>query len=590
MNTLIALGTSAAYFYSTVAVFFPQGLVAAGIQPETYFDSAAMIIVLILMGRMLEGRARGRASHAIAQLMQLQPRTARVLSGTEEREIPIDEVKAGDTLSVRPGERVPVDGVCAEGHSVVDESMVTGESVPVEKGPGDEVIGGTINKTGAFRFQARRVGKETMLARIIQLVEEAQGQKAPIQRVADKTAAIFVPVVISAACLAFLAWFFASGFTHALLAFVSVLIIACPCALGLATPTAIMVGTGKGAEMGVLVKGGESLERACSLDTVVFDKTGTLTRGVPEVTDIILSGEETPSLTEEALLMLAASAEKHSEHPLASAVVSRAKERGLKLQTPDSFRAVPGLGVKVKIDGQPVTVGNEKLMHREKADLRELATRAESLSREGKTPIYVAMGKKVIGIIGVADTLKEEARVALKDLRARGLEVMMITGDNPRTAEAIAGKAGIENFLAGVLPHEKETEIRKLQDAGRIVAMVGDGINDAPALARADIGIALGTGTDVAMEASDITLIQGNLWGVNNAIRLSSRTMRIIKQNLFWAFFYNSLGIPIAAGALYPLTGLLLKPVLAAAAMSLSSVSVVSNSLRLRRFREIGRG
>lgn len=585
MNTLISLGTSAAYFYSAFAAFFPGPLISAGVEPDVYFDSAAMIITLVLMGRMLESRAKGKTSEAIVKLMGLQPRTARIVENGLEREVPVEEVKPGDIVLVRPGERIPVDGVCVQGHSVVDESMVTGESVPVEKKPGDEVIGGSINKTGAFGFEARRVGRETMLARIIQLVEDAQGDKAPIQRLADKTAGIFVPIVIGIACMAFLVWFFVSGFTFALLAFVSVMIIACPCALGLATPTAIMVGTGKGAELGVLVKGGESLERACSLTTIVFDKTGTLTRGVPEVTDVLVSGANPQSFTEEELLRLAASAEKNSEHPLAAAVVSKAEEKGLALLKPETFRAIPGLGVKTKIDGKTFLIGNEKLMLREKVDLLDLAEKGERLSGQAKTPIYLAIEKSGVGVIGVADTLKTEAADALKDLRERGLKIVMITGDNRKTAEAIALRAGIDRVLAGVLPHGKEAEIRKLQESGEIVAMVGDGINDAPALARADIGIALGTGTDVAMEASDITLVRGDLWGVSNAVRLSGQTMRIIRQNLFWAFFYNCLGIPIAAGLLYPFFGVLLKPVLAAAAMSLSSVCVVSNSLRLRRFR-----
>jgi Cu+-exporting ATPase len=585
MNTLISLGTSAAYFYSSFATFFPDSLVAVGIDPEVYFDSAAMIIVLVLMGRMLESKARGRTSEAIVKLMGLQSKTARIVEGDVEREVPVEEVKPGDIVLVKPGERIPVDGVCVDGHSFVDESMVTGESLPVEKGPGNEAIGGAINKTGAFRFEAKRVGRETMLARIIQLVEDAQGEKAPIQRVADKTAAIFVPIVIGIACTAFLVWFAMTGFAFALLAFVSVMIIACPCALGLATPTSIMVATGKGAELGVLIKGGESLERACSLTTIVFDKTGTLTRGVPEVTDVLVSDANPESFSADEMLRLAASAEKNSEHPLASAVISRAEAKGLALLKPETFRAIPGLGIKTKIDGKSLLLGNEKLMLREKVDLLDLSEKGERLSGQGKTAIYMALDKRGLGVIGIADTLKTEAIHALKDLKAMGLKIVMITGDNQRTAEAIAREAGIDRVLAEVLPHEKEAEIRKLQESGEIVAMVGDGINDAPALARANIGIALGTGTDVAMEASHITLIRGDLWGVNNAVRLSARTMQIIKQNLFWAFFYNSLGIPIAAGLFYPFFGILLKPVFAAAAMSLSSVCVVSNSLRLRRFK-----
>lgn len=585
MNTLIALGTSAAYFYSCLVVFAPGMLVSAGIAPEVYFDSAVMIIALVLLGRMLESRARGRASDAIRKLMGLQPKTARILVDRDEKEIPVDAVKVDDIVIVKPGERVPVDGVCASGYSVIDESMVTGESVPVEKKAGDEIIGGTINKTGSLRFVAKKVGKETMLAQIIQLVEEAQGGKAPIQRVADKTAAVFVPVVISIAVIAFLIWILAGSFTYALLSFVSVLIIACPCALGLATPTAIMVGTGKGAEMGILIKGGESLERACQITTLVFDKTGTLTNGLPVLTDVFVSESGSNKKSIEETIQLAASAEKNSEHPLSGAVLSYAKEKGMALQTPETFRAIPGLGVKATMNGEAILVGNEKLMKREKVDLYDLAAKGTELANQGKTPLFVARGKEIVGVIAVADTLKKEAVASINDLKKKGFKVTMITGDNRKVAEAIAREAGIDRVLADVLPHEKEAEIRKLQEEGEVVAMVGDGINDAPALARADIGISLGTGTDIAMEASDLTLIQGNLWGVNNAIRLSAQTMRVIRQNLFWAFFYNSLGIPVAAGVLYPFFGILLKPVFAAAAMSLSSVCVVSNSLRLRRFK-----
>jgi len=501
---------------------------------------------------------------------------------------------------VRPGEKVPVDGVVREGASAVDESMLTGESLPVEKRPGDQVIGATLNKTGAFRFEATKVGKDTVLAQIIKLVEEAQGSKAPIQRMADYVASIFVPAVIGIAVATLIVWWVfgpSPAFLFALLNFVAVLIIACPCALGLATPTAIMVGTGKGAEHGILIRSGESLETAHKIRTIVFDKTGTLTKGEPEVTDVISAEGRAPSALRGGaprraeperrveILRLAASLERGSEHPLGEAVVNRAKGEGIALSEVEGFEAIPGYGVRGKVDGRAVLLGNAKLMQESGITLGELAETAETLASQGKTPMFVAVDGEPAGVIAVADTLKEHSAEAVSALQRLGVEVTMITGDNRRTAAAIARQTGIDRVLAEVLPDQKAEEVKKLQAEGRVVAMVGDGINDAPALAQADVGIAIGTGTDVAMEASDITLIRGDLRGVVTAIELSKRTLRTIKQNLFWAFIYNALGIPIAAGVLYPFFGMLLDPMIASAAMALSSVSVVSNSLRLRRFR-----
>jgi P-type Cu+ transporter len=582
MNTLIAVGTSAAYLYSVAATVTPSFFMKGGIEPHVYFDTSTLIIVLIIFGRMLEARAKGKASDAIKKLMGLQPKTARIKRDGKEMEIPVDEVLAGDIVTVRPGERIPVDGVVQTGSSAVDESMITGESLPVKKTFGDEVIGATINKTGSFEFKATKVGKEMVLAQIIKLVEDAQGSKAPIQRLADVISGYFVPIVISIAIATFVIWFNFGpdpALTFALLNFVSVMIIACPCALGLATPTAVLVGTGKGAENGILIKGGESLETAHKLDTIVFDKTGTLTKGEPEVTDIISSN----GLSEEEILKYAASAEKSSEHPLAEAVIKAAQERGVSLIDVSHFNAIEGQGIEAEIDGARVILGNAKLMQERKIEIKDLKYKAENLSAEGKTPVYISIDGSPAGLIGIADTLKENSVQAVRRLQDMGLNVVMLTGDNQKTAESIAYKAGIDEVVSEVLPQDKVKEIKKLQSGGRKIAMVGDGINDAPALAQADIGIAIGSGTDVAMEASDITLIKEDLNGVSDAIELSHKTIRVIKQNLFWAFVYNTAGIPIAAGVLYPFFGILLNPIFASVAMAFSSVSVVSNSLRLKR-------
>jgi Cu+-exporting ATPase len=582
MNTLIAVGTSAAYLYSVVATFFPSFFETGGIKPAVYFDTSALIIVLILFGRLLEARAKGQTSEAIKKLMGLRPKTARVIRDGKEIDIPVEEVLVGDIVVVRPGERIPVDGSVREGKSAVDESMITGESVPVKKAAGDEVIGATINKTGSFKFQATKVGKDTALAQIIKLVQDAQGSKAPIQRLADVISGYFVPIVISIAIATFVIWFNFGpnpALTFALLTFVAVMIIACPCALGLATPTAVMVGTGKGAESGILIKGGESLETAHKLDTVVFDKTGTLTKGEPEITDLVSINAK----SEQEILKYAASAEKVSEHPLGEAILKSARERNIEPLDPKEFKAIEGQGIEARVDGKDVLLGNIKLMKDRGIDIKNLEKKAEGFADEGKTPIYVSLDGKSAGLIAVADPLKESSVEALEKLKKLGLKVVMLTGDNRKTAEAIARKAGIDGVLSEVLPEDKVHEIKKLQSGGRRVAMVGDGINDAPALAQADVGIAIGSGTDVAMEASDITLIKGDLKGVASAIELSKRTIRVIKQNLFWAFFYNTVGIPIAAGVLYPFFGILLNPIFASAAMAFSSVSVVSNSLRLRR-------
>jgi Cu+-exporting ATPase len=583
MNTLIALGTSAAYGYSACATVFPEFFRGDGMEPRVYFDTAAVIITLVLLGRLMEALAKRRTSTAIKKLLTLQPRTARVLRNNTEQDIPIDEVQVGNLINVRPGERIPMDGEIMDGWSSIDESMITGENLPIEKQVGDMVIGGTINKVGSFIFEARKIGHNTTLAQIIRLIETAQGSKAPIQRIADRIAAVFVPIVLGIATLTFFAWILLAGLNSAVLSFVAVLIIACPCALGLATPTAIIVGTGRGSENGILIKGGESLEIASSIQTVVFDKTGTLTNGKLKVMELVTRN----GFSEKEVLYLAGSAEKKSEHPVGEAIQNKAEENKISLSEPEDFIAIPGHGVQAVVEGKKVLLGNMRAMDTAGLNVDELQRFVRAQTEKGWTPIFVAVNNVVIAIIGLTDTLKDSAKSTVKNLQRMGIEVQMITGDHTQSARVIAKEAGIEHVLAEALPEEKVREIEELQSAGKIVAMVGDGINDAPALAQADIGIALGTGTDVAIEASDVTLITGNPINVVNAIRLSNRTIRTIKQNLFWAFAYNSLGIPIAAGVLYPILGISMNPIVASAAMALSSVSVLLNSLRLHRFHSL---
>ncbi|HEU5013740.1 MAG TPA: heavy metal translocating P-type ATPase, partial [Roseiflexaceae bacterium] len=603
MDTLIALGSSAAYFYSIFVLIL-------GMAGHVYFETAALIIALILVGKYLEARAKSQTSTAIRALMGLQAKTARVLRGDAEQDIPIEQVRKGDIVIVRPGEKIPVDGLIVSGQSSIDESMVTGESLPVLKKPGDQVIGATVNKTGSFQFRATRVGKDTALAQIIRLVQQAQGSRAPVQRLVDQVAAVFVPVVIGVALLTFLAWYFLSGvgFTQALIFAVAVLVIACPCALGLATPTAIMVGTGTGAEHGILIKNAESLERAGAIGTVVLDKTGTITEGKPAVTDILLTNDQRRTTNEnlvavggtdsdtlpssfvhrpssDDLLRLAASAERGSEHPLGEAIVRAAQERGLTLSQPQQFEAIAGHGITAQVDDHVVLLGNTRLMRDWSIDTSGVEADVARLQGEGKTAMIVAADGEVLGVLAVADTVKPTSRAAVQALRQQGIEVVMLTGDNQRTADAIAREVGIEHVRAEVLPQDKADEVKRLQGEGRVVAMVGDGINHAPALAQADVGIAIGTGTDVAMEAADVTLMRGDLTSVSQAIALSKQTLKTIKWNLFWAFIYNVIGIPIAAGVLYPFFGIQLSPIIAAAAMAFSSVFVVTNSLRLRKVR-----
>ncbi len=601
MNTLIAVGTSAAYFYSVVAVLFPGAFISGIIEPHLYFDTSAMIIALILMGRFLEARAKGQTSQAIKKLISMKSKTALVIKNGQETEVAVDDVKIGDIILVRAGERIPVDGVIRQGYSSVDESMITGESIPVEKKAGDEVIGASMNKTGSFQFEATRVGQDTTLAQIIRLVEEAQGSKAPIQRLADVVVSYFVPTVITIALITFVIWYFAGpppALTFAILNFVAVLIIACPCALGLATPTAIIVGTGKGAEYGVLIRSAETLEKVKQVNTILLDKTGTLTIGEPRVTNI----KTVNRYSDEDILKLAAAVERGSEHPLGEAIVKAARQKKLELAKVDDFNVIPGRGIEASIEGRQMLLGNLKLMKDRKASLNGMEKEASRLWAMGKTVMFLGVEGQVVGLIALADTIKPKAKEALKKLHDTGIEMVMMTGDNKRTAEAIARKLGIDRVLSEVLPEHKTQEVKKLQQAGRVVAMVGDGINDAPALAQADIGIAIGTGTDIAVETGDITLISGDLNGIDTAISLSKRTMRTIKQNLFWAFAYNVVLIPVAAGVLYLVfhnsgvpTGLnfilgdygFLNPIMAAAAMALSSLTVVSNSLRLRRFKPL---
>ena len=588
MNTLVATGTGAAYAYSAVATVAPDIFRAAGIEPHLYFEAAATIVTLILLGTWLEVRAKGRTGEAIRALLGLQPRVARVRRDDAEIEVPLEAVQPGDIVVVRPGEKVPVDGEVIEGRSTIDESMLTGESMPVEKSAGDEVIGATMNRTGSFAFRATRVGSETALAQIVRLVKEAQGSKAPVQRLADVIAAYFVPIVIAVAIATFVTWYVLGpepSLTYAIVTSVAVLIIACPCALGLATPTAIMVGTGRGAAMGILIKDAESLETAQAVEVIVFDKTGTVTRGQPSVTDVVPAA----GVTKEELLAIAAAAERGSEHPIGEAIVREAEGCGLAIPRATAFVALAGRGIEAEVEGRRVLIGTPDLLAARgipvALDGGRSADRAGELADDGKTTVLVAVEGRAIGLVAVADTVQEGSAEAVRTLRERGLEVVMLTGDNRRTAAAIARSVGIDRVLAEVQPDEKAARVRELQESGKRVAMVGDGINDAPALAQADVGIAIGTGTDVAIEAGDITLIRSDLRGVVQAIALSSRTMRTIKQNLFFAFVYNVVGIPIAAGVLWPWTGLLLAPWVGALAMVLSDVTVMGNSLKLRTAR-----
>nr|WP_243126576.1 heavy metal translocating P-type ATPase [Clostridium sp. HBUAS56010] len=585
MDSLIAVGTTAAVLYSIYNTFqIADGHFMA--VDSLYFETAGVIITLILLGKSLEAVSKGRTSEAIKKLMGLAPKTATILVDGTEKEIPIDEVEIGDIILVKPGEKIPVDGTVISGHTAIDESMLTGESMPVDKKDGDPVYAASLNTTGAVQFKAEKIGSDTALAQIIKLVEDAQGSKAPIAQMADIVSGYFVPVVCAIALVAGIAWYFGTGgdLKFALTIFISVLVIACPCALGLATPTAIMVGTGKGAENGILIKGGEALETAHRINTIVFDKTGTITEGKPTVTDVL----PTEGISKDHLLKLTASAEKGSEHPLGQAIVRGAGEAGLEILATEQFESLTGRGIEAIINGETVLAGNRKLMDEREISLAGMEESSDRLAEEGKTPMYVALNGKLAGIVAVADVVKESSRAAIESLHQMGIEVAMITGDNKKTAAAIAKQVGIDRVLSEVLPQDKSSEVKKLQNDGRKVAMVGDGINDAPALAQADIGIAIGSGTDVAMESADIVLMRSDLMDVPTAIHLSKQTIRNIKQNLFWAFGYNVIGIPIAAGLLHLLfNGPLLNPIFAAAAMSLSSVSVLTNALRLKRFKPV---
>jgi Cu+-exporting ATPase len=583
MHTLIAVGISAAWLYSTVAVLWP-GIFPEQRFTEVYYDVTAVVVALVTLGLALEVKAKGRSSEAIRKLVGLQAKHARVLRDGAEIEIPIEEVVVGDVVAVRPGEKVPVDGVIVDGQSALDESMVTGESLPVDKGPGDEAIGATVNTTGAFRFRATKVGGDTALASIVRMVQDAQATKLPIQRVVDRVAGVFVPAVMIVAIAAFVVWFDlgpSPALTYAVIVAVTVLIIACPCALGLATPTSLTVGMGKGAEQGILFRGGDALQAARHLDTLVLDKTGTITHGKPALTDLIAA----PGWAEQDVLRLAASVERQSEHPLAQAIVNGAAERELEIADPESFVAVPGHGIEARAEGRDILLGNRKLLADHDIEPGELEQRAATLAGEGKTPMYLAVDGRAAGLVAVADTIKPDSVAAIAQLRKLGLEVAMITGDNERTADAVARQVGLDRVLAEVLPGDKAHEVRKLQLEGRRVGMVGDGINDAPALTQAEVGLAIGTGTDVAIEASDVTLVGGSLQSVVSAIEISQATMRNVKQNLFGAFVYNTAGLPVAAGLMYPFFGVLLSPLLAAAAMAFSSVTVVSNANRLRHWK-----
>ncbi|HJR17837.1 MAG TPA: heavy metal translocating P-type ATPase [Gemmatimonadales bacterium] len=586
MNTLIAVGTGAAFLFSLGVTLADDWLVTRGIEPQVYYEAVTWIIALVLLGNLLEARAKGRTSGALRRLIALRPTTARVLRGGHEQEIPLGQLRPGDEAVVRPGEQIPADGIVLEGSSYVDESMLTGEPVPVLRSAGDRVIGATLNRSGAFHFSVMRVGTGTVLSQIIRLVQQAQLSKAPIQRLADRISAVFVPVVLSLSVATFVAWFVlgpAPAYLHGLVAAVTVLIIACPCAMGLAVPTAVMVSTGRGAELGVLIKKGEALERTGHLDAVILDKTGTVTQGSPAVQSVEIAPGA--GLADTEILQLAASVERLSEHPLGEAIINEAERRGVPGRQVVNFRSYTGKGVVGEVEGRRVAVGTPALMREEGVDSTPLRNRSNQLSSQARTPVHVAVDGRLVALIGVADPIKETSPEAVSRLRGLGLEIILLTGDNRRTAEAVGRTVGIDQVMAEVLPDGKLEEVRRIQEQGRSVALVGDGLNDAPALAQADIGIAMGSGVDVAVEAADIVLMRSDLLGVVDAIRLSRRTMRIIRQNLFWAFVYNVVGIPIAAGVLYPKLGLLLTPAMAAAAMAASSVSVVSNSLRLRRYK-----
>ena len=584
MDTLVAIGTSAAFLYSLyTTIQIANGSVTTMHHHQLYYESAGIIIALILLGKFFESRSKGKTSEAIKKIMGLQPKTATIIINNKEIETPIDEVIVGDVILVKPGEKIPVDGVVIEGSTSVDESMLTGESIPVEKVVGSKVTGASINKNGSIKFKAEKVGSDTALSQIVKLVEDAQGTKAPIAKLADTVSGYFVPIVMTIAVVSALLWWILGNkdLIFVLTIFISVLVIACPCALGLATPTAIMVGTGKGAENGIFIKGGEALELAHKINTVIFDKTGTITEGKPKVTDIITANH----IAQDYLLQIAVSAEKGSEHPLGEAIVRYGVEKNLEFKNLENFKAIPGNGIEVIIDNKNILLGNTKLMNDRNINIDNLKNKYDSLANEGKTPMYIAIDNNIGGIIAVADVIKESSKKAIETLHNMGIKVAMVTGDNKNTANAIASQVGIDIVLAEVLPEDKSREVKKLQEKGDFVAMVGDGINDAPALAKADIGIAIGSGTDVAMESADIVLMKSDLMDVPNAIKLSNATIKNIKQNLFWAFGYNTIGIPVAAGLLYIFGGPLLNPMIAAAAMSLSSVSVVTNALRLRNFK-----
>jgi Cu+-exporting ATPase len=585
MNTLVSIGTGAAFAYSAVATAFPDFFVSRDLTPDVYYEAVIIIIALVLLGRALESRAKSRTADAVRRLIDLQPARARVVRDGLEVDVPVEQVRQGDLILVRPGERIPVDGVVTDGTSAVDEAMLTGEAMPVEKALGDRVIGGTVNRTGAFRFRATTLGAESVLARIVTLMREAQSSRAPIQALADRISAVFVPVVVALAAITVVVWYVVADeapLVRGFAAAVSVLIIACPCAMGLAVPTAVMVATGKGAELGILIKGGEALQRAASVDTVVLDKTGTVTEGRPRVVQVTAAGGGDG----QELLRLVASLERGSEHPIGVAVVEEAERRGLTLASAETFEAIPGRGAVGVVGGRAVAAGNARLMHDYAVSTAPLAAEAVRLTEEARTLVYAAVDGELAGVIAVADTPKAEAAAVVRRLRDAGYAVVMLTGDVRRAGEAVARQVGIDRVIAEVLPDGKVAEVRRLQREGRVVAMAGDGINDAPALAQADVGVAMGAGADVAVEASDVALMRDDLGGVADALKLARRTMRVMRQNLFWAFVYNVVGIPVAAGVLHPVYGIMLSPIVASAAMALSSVSVVSNSLRLRRFRQ----